>query len=178
MAGSVHDAARKGKIDIILPIGEARLKVRGLKIGKNFYVIDITFANISTSETSLMTPTIEKSLILFVDQSDTTTASSAIPLRQDRTVELSNFEWNVVGSVLLDGMICSRTKLDQRLIFDGILAKISSGLPWRKVVFKTGTWNNASQAYRHWLKRGTFHKAIAVLKDLRSHANQLSIAPP
>lgn len=165
MAHSVHENAIEGAITLALPQVIVRLSVHGKKIKNTYYATELIVSKIVAQELPftfssncpIVVTESSKSLVIAPDDS--------IPLLNGQ-VTLSDGEWQMVEPVLLAyGREC--TKLCQRNLFDTILEKLHSGIPWRKMTYKTGSFVHASRAYRFWQQKGTFQAALNLLKTLR-----------
>lgn len=168
MALSVHENALRGAIALRLPKAVARLSVRGRKIENTYYATEVVISKIIAQEAAFSFANGISSLITEARGSSAKAPDESIPLR-DSQVALSDVEWRLVEPVLLaNGR--GTTKLSQRDLFDAILWKLHSGMPWRKVTYKTGSYVHASQAYRIWLERGTFEATLDLLRTLRQPA--------
>lgn len=165
MANSVHENALRGRIDLKLPAATVRLSVRGKKIESTYYATEIVVSKITAQESPFSSLCDVSSLVTETRGSAAKAPDESIPLREDQ-VALSDYEWQAVQPVLLaNGR--STAKHSQRDLLDAILWKLHSGMPWRKVVYKTGSYVHASRAYRIWLERGTFNAALDLLRDMR-----------
>lgn len=168
MANSVHENALRGRIDLKLPSATVRLSAHGKKIGNTYYATEIVVSKIIAQESPFSFACGFSSVVTKARGSFAKAPDESIPLR-DYQVELSDSEWKVVQPVLLANAR-GTAKLSQRDLLDAILWKLHSGMPWRKVTYKSGSYVHASQAYRNWLERGTFKAALDLLRTMRQPA--------
>lgn len=166
MAHSVHEYAMQGIIGLTLPDATVRLVVTGKKIDNTYYVNEMTLTKIEATETAFPWLPNIPSTIMEYERGSLKVAENDILLR-DNCIPLSDDEWHSVESILL-GRSNYRFRLSQRDLFDCILTKFHTGIPWRKVECKSGTYVHACQAYRVWKERGTFDPALEELNRLRA----------
>jgi hypothetical protein len=167
MAHSVHEHAVRGDIGIALPTATIRAILTGKKIGNTYYVTDIAVNKIVPQEHAFdHLHTASSKAIL--DRGCSRTLPS-IALRGANFSPLSDEEWDAIQPILVPRTI-HRCTLPQRDLFDAVLFKLHTGTPWRKVLCKSGTHENAAQSYRAWKQRGTFDPAIEQLRLMRCPA--------
>lgn len=168
MAHSVHENALQGAIALKLPKAVVRLSVRGKKIENTYYANEIVISKIIAQEPTFNYAIGISSLVTEAPCPRAKAPDESIPLR-DNQVALSDVEWQLVEPVLLaNGR--GPVKLSQRDLFDAVLWKLHSGMPWRRMTYKTGSYVHASQAYRNWLERGSFKTALDLLRTSRQPA--------
>lgn len=172
-AASVHLNARAGRIAVTLPSAKARIALQGLRTDGAFMTTYAAVLELSTTEAPLEFASSHPKMIYqrFVA---TRSGSSPIlrypeiPLHQDGTVDLTDDEWRAIQMILFPSDKRRRaTRLDARLIFDGILRKLSLGTPWRTTAYRVGTYTNALFAYRSWRLDGTLEPALSALVEQR-----------
>jgi hypothetical protein len=168
MAGSVHTAALAGRIDLLLPVGESWLTVRGAKIDDTYFVSEIGISYLKTTEPVGLTENASTGRLDFLTTTACKGRAGFVPAHADGTIDVTDEEWDVISPILLAGMSTHRLKLNQRDIFNGILTKLNTGLPWRKVSYTLGSVTHAIYAYRSWGRQGTLPPALAILIELRS----------
>jgi transposase len=71
---------------------------------------------------------------------------------------LSADDWEKVIGFGCPGAYAERWQHSPRLILEGILAKLVSGEPWRKLSYPAGDWRNVSTTYRKWKTSGVWEE--------------------
>jgi transposase len=57
-----------------------------------------------------------------------------------------------------------RPRRDDRLIVDGILWRLATGVPWRDVPARFGSWRTVYSRFRRWQRAGVWERALAALQ--------------
>jgi hypothetical protein len=168
---SVHEEALRGRIDMLLPAAQVKMKPSGLVTRTVIYVTDLTALFIEPLEEVLSAFKLGPQSVPFRETCNVAArvvkSDSSIPVRHDGTVVLTDREWAVVAPLLLADFRTNSSIFDQKDLFDGLLEKFVLGLPWRTANYRSGTWGAAYQAYRTWTKQGTFEAAVSKLRSLR-----------
>lgn len=167
MAHSVHEHALSGAIGITLPEATIQGIVTGKKVGDTYYVTDLAVKKIEPQERAFdHLQNISSNVISDVEVSSTLTK---VISESGHLCPLSDDEWHAIQPILVPRSL-HRCLLPQRDLLDAVLFKLQTGTPWRKLLCKSGTHENAAQAYRTWKERGTFGPAIEQLRIMRCSA--------
>jgi len=167
MAHSVHEHAMRGGIGITLPAATIQAVVKGRKDRDTYYVTDLAIKRIEPQEQAFVH--LQTSLLnAKADSERYNTLTNVVPdIVFSRP--LSDEEWDAIQPILIPKSI-HRCILPQRDLFDAVIFKLQTRTPWKKLLCKSGTHENAAQAYRTWKERGTFGPAIEQLRMMRSLA--------
>jgi len=84
-----------------------------------------------------------------------------------RRHELSDVEW-VLLEPLLPRSVMGRPRLDDRRVLNGIVWKFRTGVAWRDVPERYGSWRSLHTRFRRWAKDGTF---TAMLQTVQARAD-------
>ncbi|MFI5534339.1 IS5 family transposase [Kitasatospora sp. NPDC051853] len=76
-----------------------------------------------------------------------------------RRHELSDAEWALVGP-LLPRSVTGRPRLDDRTVLNGIVWKFRTGVAWRDVPERYGSWATLHTRFRRWAADGTFERML------------------
>jgi transposase len=57
-----------------------------------------------------------------------------------------------------------RPRRDDRLIVDGILWRLATGVPWRDLPERFGPWRTVYSRFRRWQERGVWERVLAALQ--------------
>lgn len=175
MAGSVHHQAIRGRLAMTLPNAHARLVLRGLDVGQTVFVTDASVTSISPYDEPLFAlPSLKKIIVLHnraLQQGGTVAELSGkynVPLNEDGSSDLSDYEWSKIEQLISNGQKKYRPfQLSQRDILDGVLNKLATRTPWKKVNYKVGNWQNASAAFQNLAMRGTLELILKFLSNAR-----------
>lgn len=174
MAASLHQSAMRGNLCMEMPQGNARMAMRGLDLKGSLMVTEIRIISVQTEESPISEAHGHSQFIKFREITDKSASSQTvlqiqeIPARSGGALELTDNEWDSVGPLLLKGQSTTHAKLNQRHLFEAILAKINSGISWRNLESRSGNGNNVQFAHRTWNARGTFEPALEALHSFRS----------
>ena len=82
---------------------------------------------------------------------------------------ISDAEWGTLEPILCSRAVVKGRKFehDIRLVLDGIIEKLGTNTPWRKMIYKAGTWENAATYYRRWVKDGRWERVYQALARQR-----------
>jgi hypothetical protein len=172
-AESVHRSALQGRLSLDLPHARAKIAMWGVPSQHCFLATTLTVLDLEALEPAMSWAGYQKSSIYTLTVGRTKGRSSVltdpdIPMRSDGWVTLSNEEWNTVRPILLPAKTqLKRFKLDPRLIFDGILMKLTCGCGWKRMAYPTGNSKNAIYWYRAWRRDGRFQEAVAMIRQMR-----------
>ncbi|MFC8765897.1 IS5 family transposase [Streptomyces sp. NPDC057193] len=82
--------------------------------------------------------------------------------------DLTNREWSLVEPHLpLPGRRGGRWN-DHRTVLNGILFRIRTGIPWRDLPERYGSWKSAYERHRRWSADGTWDR---ILQAVQAHAD-------
>ncbi|WP_367141134.1 IS5 family transposase [Streptomyces sp. STD57] len=84
-----------------------------------------------------------------------------------RRHELSDAEWELVQP-LLPRPVLGRPRLDDRTVLNGIVWKFRTGVAWRDVPERYGSWASLHTRFRRWAADGTFER---MLQAAQAHAD-------
>ncbi|MFE4869862.1 IS5 family transposase [Streptomyces sp. NPDC056682] len=76
-----------------------------------------------------------------------------------RRHELSDAEWEFVRP-LLPVSLRGRKRLDDRRVLNGIVWKFRTGVAWRDVPERYGSWATLHTRFRRWARDGTFERML------------------
>lgn len=82
--------------------------------------------------------------------------------------ELSDAEWELLEP-LLPRSVMGRPRLDDRRVLNGIVWKFRTGVAWRDVPERYGSWRSLHTRFRRWAKDGTF---TAMLQAVQARADE------
>lgn len=69
-----------------------------------------------------------------------------------------------------------RPRVDDRLIVDGILWRLTAGVPWRDLPARFGPWRTVYSRFRRWQQAGVWERALAALQAEADAAGDLDWA--
>ena len=78
-----------------------------------------------------------------------------------RRYELTDAEWDALSRYLPSTLTGGRPREDDRRVMNGIVWKIRSGVPWREVPDRYGSWRSIYMGFRRWARDGTFTRMLA-----------------
>ncbi|MFI6517662.1 IS5 family transposase [Spirillospora sp. NPDC050679] len=84
-----------------------------------------------------------------------------------RRHELTDAEWELLEP-LLPGQRMGRPRADDRRVLNGIVWKFRTGVAWRDVPERYGSWAGLHTRFRRWAKDGTF---TAMLQAAQARAD-------
>jgi hypothetical protein len=172
---SVLAGAYRGRLSLALPKARARLSFQGVRRGWDFAVTGVRIVSLVTTEDPHPFATHASRKVVFHEGAkfsgsrDTAVLpplTSPIPPR-DGDYRLSDQEWEEVRPILVRDE--SRfVKHDTRLVADGVIVKLVTGVGWRRMTCYVGTPMNAEQRHRDWVKRGHWAQVENILRRRRS----------
>jgi hypothetical protein len=178
MCGSVHEQIMANKIGLTLPIGSARIAVQSVDIGNSSYVSAITIVTLDTPEppyefAGSQSDHIEfnrglQAAIVRRNGNRCCLRDKSLLRHPDGSTNISDREWDEIKPHF--SLRCSAAKLkhDQRLLLDGILAKLINGTPWHRTAYKAGNGVNASALYQRLTRDRMWERIESALRRLRS----------
>ena len=172
---SVYECGQGGALGLLLPEGEIELVVRGALRGDTLCVTDACFTRVITEEKPYPFASGHTGKITFHENVAFTGRHTAPTPTLDETIRtvhgswsVTDAEWTRIEPILVGNPIKKKPRLhDLRDLLDGVLVKLGSGIPWQKVEYKVGTWNNAAGAYQQWVKDGRWQRVRATLVESR-----------
>ena len=69
-----------------------------------------------------------------------------------------------------------RPRTDDRLIVDGIIWRLATGVPWRDLPERFGSWRTVYSRFRRWQQAGVWERALASLQAEADAAGDLDWA--
>lgn len=78
--------------------------------------------------------------------------------------ELSDYQWQIIESFLPQHGGPGRPPKDHRLILNGILWRLKTGVPWRDLPEKYGPWQTVFHRFNRWRKDGVWDQILATLQ--------------
>lgn len=81
-----------------------------------------------------------------------------------RRHELSDEEWALLEPLLPEVETPGRYYEDHRRILNGILFRISTGIPWRDLPDRYGPWQTVYSRHRRWSRSGLWDRVLAALQ--------------
>jgi hypothetical protein len=171
---SVYLYGRQGRLGLTLPRAAAKLVLKGVARGQNFYVSGITVLSVDALEEPFEFASSHARTILFAAKKHkagprSPTLKATFPLGQG-TSALSDDEWRAVSEVLGTGERGSGVRLHAiRHLVDAILKKLCHGTSWPQTAYRHGvTHSAASTALHRWRARGNWTQVEALLRAKRS----------
>ena len=89
-----------------------------------------------------------------------------------RRHEVSDAEWARLGP-LLPPPKRGRPRKDDRLVVNGILWKLATGVPWRDLPERYGPWQTVYTRFRRWTMAGVWDRIFAAVQRQADAAGQL-----
>lgn len=81
--------------------------------------------------------------------------------------DLSDGQWKRVEAVLPPVSSTGRPPIDRRLILNGIVFVLKTGIPWRDLPKEFGNWSTVYERFRLWSHDGTWEKVLCDLQARR-----------
>lgn len=78
-----------------------------------------------------------------------------------RRHELSDVEWAALEPFLPPVVTGGRPRSDDRRVLNAVAWKIRSGVPWRDLPERYGSWGSVYTRFRRWALDGTFTAMLA-----------------
>ena len=69
-----------------------------------------------------------------------------------------------------------RPRADDRLIVEGIIWRLATGVPWRDLPPRFGSWRTVYSRFRRWQQAGVWERALATLQAEADAAGDLDWA--
>lgn len=157
---SVLMNAWNGALGLALPIGRAKLVLRGEVIGEDVFVTEVCLVGLETDEVPYAFAESHSRSISFHDALQGAEAWCGRPPKSDASLAhrrgrvLSDEEWEAIRPIV-EGKRPTR-RLNLRYVVDGVIEKLASGVAWKDVQYKSGNCVNANQYYQQWLQDGVW----------------------
>jgi hypothetical protein len=178
MCGSLHERIMGNQIGLTLPIGCTRMALHAIEIGTSSYVSTVTIVTLDTSELpyefagnqahhfefnlGIQAATVRRKTNrkCLIDQS--------LLRHPDGNTSISDREWDELEPHFSARCTAAELKHDQRLMLDGILAKLINGTSWAKTTYKAGNSANACALYQRLTRDGMWGRVESALQKRRS----------
>lgn len=164
MWSSIYLYAQKDVLGLALPEGEIRAVFHGQAHGCQVAVTEMRIMQLDTDEKSdLSFAKVERSFVFHAGVAATSMAVSSVEQQfiqslGKRQELLSADDWEKVKDLVAPESKRKQWRHSQHLILEGVLAKLVSGEPWRKLNYPAGDWRNVSTAYRNWKITGVWEE--------------------
>ncbi|WP_416761913.1 transposase [Roseateles sp. So40a] len=179
MWNSIYAHATHGRIAMQLPHAWSHMVVHGVAHARNFYVTQLAVVSLEPREEPFEFASGHARVIKFHEALEVVasglkplrTKDDSIKLHSNRTSALSDAEWSEIAPLFSrggshDGK--TGNVHDQRLIVDGILAKLTAGTSWTETTYAQGIpHTSVSIAYHRWQKSGRWEAIISTLNKHR-----------
>src|SRR5215216_1023704 len=92
-----------------------------------------------------------------------------------RRHEVTETEWARLAP-LLPSRKAGKPRKDDRLVINGILWKLATGVPWRDLPERYGPWKSIYTRFRRWRRAGVWDGMLAAVQQQADAAGQLDWA--
>lgn len=174
MVSSIHRHSLDGAVSLDLPKATADVKIAGVACGERLFATELRLMQLIADEAPDLAIEGFSPVVRFATRNPNEQRSegnfhtgSAIPSHPDGSYEISDSEWETLRP-LVSPRDARATDHDRRLVIDGLLRKLGTGVPWRSMACSAGTWRNAAFAYHSLKKVGRFEAILDELRRLRS----------
>lgn len=175
MCGSIHEHMLNGTIGMYLPKGKIRVSMRCFEIGAVSHVTELTVVTLDTDELPLPFAGEQPTHIIFHEGVKAavgrahrqSTKDEALLRHPDGSTDISDDEWPVLRGFLYDPRGHAYQRHEPRMLLDGILGKLITGMPWQKANYKVGNWVNAQFLYEKLKRTGKWEQISTTLRELR-----------
>ena len=69
-----------------------------------------------------------------------------------------------------------RPRIDDRLVVEGIIWRLATGVPWRDLPERFGSWRTVYSRFRRWQQAGVWERALATLQAEADAAGEVDWA--
>jgi transposase len=91
-----------------------------------------------------------------------------------RRHELTDRQWSALAPLLPpERPRTGRPNVDHRQIINGIVWKLATGVPWRDVPERYGSWSTLYSRFRRWRLAGVWDRVLAALQTRADAAGDL-----
>jgi transposase len=89
--------------------------------------------------------------------------------------ELSDAQWERLVSLLPPQYRAGRGRpaKDHRIIVNAILWRLATGVPWRDLPQRFGSWRTVYSRFRRWQQAGVWERVLAALQQQADAAGEL-----
>ena len=108
-----------------------------------------------------------------VRRSDPLGATLGRTVMGQRRHELSDEEWALLEPLLPGVKTPGRYYKDHRRILNGMLFRISTGIPWRDLPDRYGPWQTVYSRHRRWSRSGLWGRVLAALQRDSNASGQI-----
>jgi len=78
--------------------------------------------------------------------------------------ELTDAQFALIEPLLPDGPRRGRPWKDHRVVLNGLFWKLNTGVPWRDIPERYGSWKTIYDRYVFWRRNGTWERIMAALQ--------------
>jgi len=83
--------------------------------------------------------------------------------------ELSDYEWEVIKSLLSPRSRVGRPRADDRMVLNGILYVLTTGCRWMDMPLGYGSYKTAWRRLKKWQDEGVWDRILRALAYIREH---------
>jgi hypothetical protein len=183
MADSVHINALDGRVGLALPKGTAVMNLKGVDLGHSVLVLNVDLMSVQPSDFPGTETDAPYGCIPFRGRPpQSSQAEVFLPSKRcdvplgNGGVEISDGEWTEIQRLFrAAGMLReNKVALYRRMLLDGVLLKLSTGVAWRSATYKAGDWRNAAAAFREWTRGGVFDQILECLRHSRAAEKEVT----
>jgi transposase len=87
--------------------------------------------------------------------------------------ELTDEQWQVVESLLPVSGVRGRPRVDDRRVINGIVFKAKTGVAWRDLPARYGSWKTVYTRFWRWSRDGTLAALVAQVQVIAEAAREL-----
>ncbi|GAA3419670.1 hypothetical protein GCM10018952_60090 [Streptosporangium vulgare] len=87
--------------------------------------------------------------------------------------DLTNAEWERLEPLLPSGGMRGGRWNDHRLVINGVLYRARTGLPWRDLPERFGSWVTVYKRHRRWSADGTWERLLAAVQAAEDAAGRV-----
>lgn len=164
----------QGRIALELPLARAKMVLQVVEAHDTSYVTALTIVTVDALEPPYEFAANQLTRVVFHQSAESAVGNSPRAKLRDQSLsrnghagtDITDQEWSRIRS-LLPGAT-RRREHDPRLLLDGILAKLDSGVAWRRASYKTGNWVNASSYLQNLKRQGAWSQVVDTLRNLRA----------
>lgn len=91
-----------------------------------------------------------------------------------RRHELSDEQWQVIEPLLPASGVRGRPRVDDRRVLNGIVFKAKTGLAWRDLPERYGSWQTVYTRFWRWSRDGTLAALVRRVQVLAEAARELN----
>jgi transposase len=87
--------------------------------------------------------------------------------------DLTNAEWERLEPLLPVGGARGGRWVDHRLVIDGVLFRVRTGVPWRDLPERFGSWLTVYKRHRRWSADGTWQRLLTAVQAAQDAAGRV-----